>query len=139
VRIPAGAETGARVRVPGEGQFGIGGGPRGDLFLVVTVKPDALYERKGEDLTVEVSVPLTTAVLGGEVPVPTPDGKRLILTIPPETQNGQIFRLTGKGMPRLKGDGAGNLYARVAVQLPKRLTPREKQLFEELARMRTAD
>jgi DnaJ-class molecular chaperone len=138
VRIPAGAETGTRVRVPGEGQFGIGGGPRGDLFLVVTVKPDTAYERKGEDLTVDVAVPLTTAVLGGEVPVPTPDGKRLILTIPPETQNGQTFRLTGKGMPRLKGDGAGNLYARIMVQLPKRLTPREKQLFEELARMRSA-
>ncbi|MFI5272027.1 MAG: DnaJ C-terminal domain-containing protein [Ktedonobacterales bacterium] len=138
VLIPAGAETGTRVRVPGEGQFGANGGPRGDLYLIVTVKPDASFERKGEDLTVDVQVPLTTAVLGGEVRVPTPDGKRLILTIPAETQNGQAIRLSNKGMPRLKGDGAGNLYARVQVVLPRRLSPRERELFQELARVHEA-
>src|SRR5579871_304365 len=136
VRIPAGVDTGSKVRIAGEGQIGIGGGQRGDLFLVVTVKPDATFERKGDDLTVDVPTPLTMAILGGEVPVPTPDGKRLILTIPPETQNGQTFRLSGKGMPHLRGEGAGNLFARIQVQLPQHLSPRERQLFEELARLR---
>lgn len=138
VRIPAGVDTGSRVRVAGEGNPGIGGGPKGDLYLVVTVKPDADFERKGDDLTVDVPVPLTVAVLGGEVPVPTPDGKRLLLTVPPETQNAQTFRLTGKGMPKLRGEGAGNLIARIQVTLPRKLSPREKQLFEELAKLRAA-
>jgi DnaJ-class molecular chaperone len=138
VRIPAGVDTGARVRVAGEGQPGTGGGARGDLYLLVNVKPDPAFERRGDDLTVDVPVPLTTAVLGGEVPVPTPDGRRLLLTIPPETQNGQIFRLAGKGMPRLRDGGAGNLLARVQVVLPRPLGPRERELFEELARLRAA-
>ena len=138
VHIPAGVDTGSRVRVAGEGNPGIGGGPKGDLYLVVTVKADANFERKGDDLTVDVAVPLTTAVLGGEVPVPTPDGKRLLLTIPAETQNAQTFRLTGKGMPRLRGEGAGNLIARIQVTLPSKLSPKEKQLFEELAKLHTA-
>src|SRR5262249_57302641 len=106
VRIPAGVDTGARVRVAGEGQPGPSGAPSGDLYIVITVTPDPTFERKGDDLVTEISVPLTTAVLGGEAPVALPDGKRLILTIPPETQNGQTFRLAGKGMPRPKGDGA---------------------------------
>ena len=138
VNIPAGVDTGSRVKVAGEGQPGIGGGQRGDLYLVVAVKPDPLFERKGDDLAVDVPVPLVTAVLGGEAPVPTPDGRRLLLTIPPETQNGQTFRLGGKGMPRLKGGGAGNLLARVQVILPRQLSPQEKKLFEELARVRPA-
>lgn len=138
VRIPAGVDTGARVRVAGEGQPGLLGGPRGDLFLIVTVKPDPMFERKGDDLTVEAPTPLLTAMLGGETPVPTPDGKRLLLTIKPETQNGQVFRLAGKGMPHLKGEGAGNLMARIQVVLPTRLNAKEKQLFEELAKQRAA-
>ena len=138
VRIPAGVETGSRVRVAGEGQPGLLGGPRGDLYLIVNVKSDPMFERKGDDLIVDVQAPLTTAILGGEVPVPTPDGKRLLLTVKPETQNGQIFRLAGKGMPHLKGEGAGNLMARIQVVLPTRLTAKEKQLFEELAKQRAA-
>jgi DnaJ-class molecular chaperone len=138
VRIPPGADNGSRIKVTGEGQVGIGGGQRGDLILVVRVKPDSLFERKGDDLTVDVPIPLTMAVLGGEAPIPTPDGKRLILTIPAETQNGQSFRLSGKGMPHMRGQGAGNLFARVQVQLPQRLSSRERELFEELARLHTA-
>jgi DnaJ-class molecular chaperone len=138
VRIPPGADTGSKVKVAGEGQIGQGGGPRGDLLLVVTVKPDPTFERKGDDLTVDVPVPLTMAILGGEAPVPSPDGRRLILTIPAETQNGQAFRLSGKGMPHMRGQGAGNLFARIQVQLPQRLTSRERELFEELARLHTA-
>ena len=136
VRIPPGVENGSRVRVAGEGQPGIGGGPRGDLFLVITIRPDPNFERKGDDLTTEVAVDLTTAMLGGEAPVTTPDAKRLLLTIPPETQNGQEFRLTGKGMPNLRTGVRGNLYARIRVLLPTRLTPHEKELFAELARTR---
>jgi DnaJ-class molecular chaperone len=138
VKIPAGVDTGSRVRVAGEGQPGSGGGPRGDLFLVVAVKPDPTFERKGDDLIEDVPVPLTTAVLGGEVPVLLPDGKRVLLTIPPETQNGQTFLLRGKGMPRLRGGGQGNLLARVRVVLPTRLTPRERELFQALQHERAA-
>jgi DnaJ-class molecular chaperone len=136
VRIPAGVDTGARVRLAGEGQPGVGGAPNGDFYLVITVEADPSFERKGDDLLTDVPVPLTTVMLGGQVPVPTPDGKRLLLTIPPETQNGQTFRLASKGMPRLRGGGAGNLLARVQVVLPRGLRPEEKRLFEELASRR---
>jgi DnaJ-class molecular chaperone len=139
VKIPSGVDNGSRIRVAGEGQPGIGGGPRGDLFLVISVKPDSIYERKGDDLYADIDVDLVTAMLGGEVPVPAPDGRRLILTIPAETQNGRMFRLANKGMPRLRGDGNGNLFARVKVVLPMGLTGEERKLFEQLARSRGAE
>ncbi len=138
VRIPAGVDTASKVRVAGEGQPGLGGGPRGDLYLIVTVIPDPNFERKGDDLFTDIPVDLTTAMLGGEVPVTLPDKKRLLLTIPAETQNGQEFRLSGKGMPRVRDGIRGNLYARVKVLLPTRLTPEERALFETLARLRPA-
>jgi DnaJ-class molecular chaperone len=138
VKIPAGVDNGSRIRVAGEGQPGIGGGPRGDLNLVINVKPDEAFERKGDDLYVNVDVDLVSAMLGGEVAVPTPDGRKLLLTIPPETQNQRLFRLAGKGMPHLKGDGSGNLFARVKVVLPTNLTTEERGLFEKLARSRGA-
>jgi len=139
VKIPSGVDNGSRIRVAGEGQPGIGGGPRGDLFLVISVKSDSIYERKGDDLYADIDVDLVTAMLGGEVPVPAPDGRRLILTIPAETQNGRMFRLANKGMPRLRGDGSGNLFARVKVVLPMGLTDEERKLFEQLARSRGAE
>jgi DnaJ-class molecular chaperone len=136
VKIPAGVDNGSKIRVAGEGQPGIGGGPRGDLFLVISVKPDPTFERKGDDLHVNVDVELVKAMLGGEVAVPTPDGRRLLLTIPAETQNDRPFRLTGKGMPRLRSEGSGNLYAHVKVKLPMHLSDEERGLFEQLARSR---
>jgi DnaJ-class molecular chaperone len=136
VKIPAGAAEGLRVRVAGKGEPGLGGGAAGDLYLVVNIKPHALFERDGDDLRVRVPTPLYTAVLGGEVMVPTPKGTRLALKVPPETPNGQRMRLTGQGMPRLKGSGRGDLFAEIAVELPKNLTAREKELFSELARLR---
>ena len=136
VKIPAGVDNGSKIRVAGEGQPGIGGGPRGDLYLVISVKPDAQFERKGNDLYTDIDVDLTTAMLGGEVPVPLPDGRRLALTIPPETQNGRLFRLTGKGMPRLREEGSGTLFARVKVVLPMQLSDEERGLFEQLAHKR---
>lgn len=138
VKIPAGVDNGSKIRVAGEGQPGIGGGPRGDLFLVISVKPDALYERKGDDVYLDFEVDLVTAILGGEAPIPLLDGRKVTLTIPPETQNGRVFRLAGKGMPRLRGEGNGNLFARLKAVLPMNLTEKERALFEELARMRGA-
>jgi len=138
VKIPAGVENGSRIRVASEGQPGTAGGPRGDLYLVISVKPDALYERKGDDLSLDCEVELVTAMLGGEAQVVLPDGRKLVLTIPPETQNGRVFRLAGKGMPRLRGDGSGNLFARVKVVLPTQLSEEERGLFEQLARIRGA-
>src|SRR5258708_13366658 len=91
VKIPSGVDNGSRIRVAGEGQPGIGGGPRGDLFLVISVKSDSIYERKGDDLYADIDVDLVTAMLGGEVPLPPPDGPKLILTTPPETQNRPLF------------------------------------------------
>ncbi len=136
VKIPAGVDNGSKIRIAGEGQPGYGGGPRGDLNLIISVKPDPRFERKGEDLYEDVEVDLFTAMLGGGVPVPTPEGRRLMLTIPSETQNGRVFRLAGKGMPRLRGEGNGNLYITVKVKLPVNLTSEERELFEQLARGR---
>jgi DnaJ-class molecular chaperone len=136
VKVPAGVQTGSRVRVSGEGQPGMGGGTAGDLFLVVTVRPHRLFERKGDDLYVEVEVPLTEAVLGGEAHVPTPKGSRLALRIPPETQNGRQFRLAGQGMPHLSSSRRGDLYAKVKVVLPTGLNDEQRALFERLAEVR---
>jgi len=136
VKIPAGVDNGSKIRVAGEGQPGLGGGPRGDLFLVISVKPDSMYERKGDDLYLDIDVDLVKAMLGGEVPVPLPDGRKLVLSVPPETQNGRMFRLAGKGMPHLRSDYSGNLYARVKVVLPMHLSGTERELFEQLARSR---
>ena len=100
------------------------------------IAPDSHYELKSDDLYVDVPVELVDAVLGAEVPVPTPDGKSVMMRIPAETQNGQVFRLAGQGMPKLKGGERGGLFVRVQVRLPKGLTPREKKLFAELAQLR---
>lgn len=139
VKIPPGVDNGSKIRVAGEGQPGSNGGPRGDLYFVITVKADPLYERKGDDLYTDVDVELVAAILGGEVAVPTPDGRKLSLKIPPETQNGTTFRLGGKGMPHLRGEGNGNLYARVKVVLPQHLSSEERALFEQLARTRGSE
>lgn len=136
VKVPAGVSDGSRVRVAGKGSPGQGGGPPGDLYLVVSVKPHPRFSRDGDDLTVAVEVPLATAVLGGEAHVPTPRGTRLALKLPPETQNGQRFRLGGQGMPRLDGSGRGDLYAEARVVLPTGLSERERELFSELATLR---
>jgi DnaJ-class molecular chaperone len=132
VKIPAGVATGAKVRVAGEGQPGMGGGRKGDLLLVVTVRPHSRFERRGDDLLEEVDVPLTTAVLGGEAEVPTVTAK-VMLKIPPLTQNGRVFKLGGLGMPHLGKTGKGDLQARVRVRLPEKLTDEQKALFEELS------
>jgi curved DNA-binding protein len=134
VKVPPGVKDGSRVRLAGKGGTG-SGGVRGDLYLVTSVKPHRLFERRGDDLYVGVAVPLVVAILGGEVQVPTLKGK-LALKIPPETQNGRSFRLKGQGMPHLGDSARGDLLARVNVVLPTNLTPQEKELFKQLGKLR---
>jgi molecular chaperone DnaJ len=134
VKIPAGVKSGSRVRIAGKGGEGRGGA-RGDLYLAVSIKPHKLFERQGDDLLVNTDVPLMTAVLGGTVNVNTLKGK-LELKIPPETQNGRVFRLGGQGMPRLGKESRGDLKARVNIQIPTDLTQEEKELFRRLGEMR---
>jgi curved DNA-binding protein len=138
VKIPAGADTGTRVRVAGKGAPGAAGGPPGDLYLSIELLPNSRFERHGEDIETTVPVDLYTAVLGDEVAVPTPGGRSGMLRIPPETQNGQKFRLRGQGMPVLnRPKERGDLYAVVEIRLPEHLTPQENELFEALRRLRT--
>ncbi len=135
-RIPAGVEDGARIRLSGQGMPGSNGGPAGDLYLIVHVLPHRLFERKGNDLHVKVDVPLTVAMLGGEVLVPTIGGK-VMLKLPAETPNGKVFRLKGKGMLIGNAPGScGDLHVETRVVLPKNLSEEERSLFEELARLR---
>lgn len=135
VGIPAGVADGVRVRIPGAGGAGRGGGPPGDLYLKVNVRPHPVFERHGRDLFVEVPVPLTTAVLGGQVDVPTLDG-RVELVIPPETQNGRIFCLPDLGLPDPHEPGRrGDLYVRLRVVLPQNLSAEQRGLFEQLRRL----
>ncbi len=135
VRIPAGVGDGSRVRIAGEGEQGSGGAPSGDLYLRVRLASHPLFERKGRDLYVKVPLPVTTAVLGGEVEVPTISGKTVRLKIPGLTQNGQMFRLKGYGMPAVgKPEDKGDAYARVEIQLPTELSPEARQHYEALAK-----
>ena len=136
VRIPAGVNDGSRVRVSGEGEQGVGGAQAGDLYLRVRLSPHPVFERKGRDLYVKVPVPVPTAVLGGEADVQTIGGKPARLRIPALTQNGQMFRLKGYGMPAIgKPDDKGDLYARVEVQLPTELSAAEREHYEALAKL----
>ena len=136
VRIPAGVGDGSRVRISGEGEQGSGGGQSGDLYLRVRLAPHPRFERKGRDLYTHVAVPLTTVVLGGDVEVPTLSGRTLRLKIPPNTQNGQVFRLKTHGMPQVgKPEERGDLYATVEVQLPRALTTEQRQHYEALQKL----
>ena len=136
VRIPAGVGDGSRVRVSGEGERGVGGAESGHLYLRVRLAPHPVFERKGRDLHVAVRVPVTTAVLGGEADVRTLAGKPARLRIPPETQNGQVFRLKGYGMPAIgKPEDTGDLYARIEVQVPTGLTDEEREHYAALRKL----
>jgi molecular chaperone DnaJ len=137
VKIPAGVEDGSRVRIAGKGQQGVGGGTPGDLFLVVSLKKHHLFERKDNDLYIDISVPLTTAMLGGEVQVPTLKGVKLALKIPAETPNEKVFRLSGQGMPVLGSTAKGDLLVKMKVVLPKSLSAEEKALFTRLKEIRS--
>lgn len=134
-RIPAGVDTGTRIRLAGQGEPGHSGGPAGDLYLVTQVRSDPRFERDGSTLTTRVNGPLTTLVLGGEIEVPTPTG-RVALRIPSGTADGQTFRLRGQGMPSAGSPSQrGDLVVEVHAELPRTLSSEERRLFEELARL----
>jgi molecular chaperone DnaJ len=137
VKIPAGVKDGSRIRIATEGGAGRGKGDRGDLYLVVRILPHKLFERRGDDLYTEVSVPLAVAMLGGEVTLSSLNG-RLCLKIPAETQNSRVFRLAEKGMPKLGSAGRGSMFAKVKVVLPTGLSEEERRLFERLRSLRAA-
>jgi len=136
VRIPPGVKDGARVRVPGEGESGLDGGTAGDLYLRIRLLPHERFERRGDDLHVRVSVPITTAALGGQADVPTLEGKPVRLKIPELTQSGQVFRIRNKGMPVMKKAGEhGDLYVAIDIEMPTSLSPEQRAHYEALARL----
>ncbi|OCG45332.1 molecular chaperone DnaJ [Gilliamella sp. Choc5-1] len=138
VTIPAGVDTGNRIRLSGEGEAGLNGAPSGDLYVQVQVKPHTIFERDGANLHCEIPINIVLASLGGEVEVPTLNGK-VSLTIPAETQTGKMFRLRGKGIKSLRGNAVGDLYCHVVVETPVNLTSKQKELLKELGESFKAD
>jgi molecular chaperone DnaJ len=129
VRIPAGVRDGTKIKLKGKGEAGWGGAPAGDLFVVTRVEPSKLYERRGDDLVLEVPVSFDEAALGATVEIPTPDG-RVSLKIPPGTQDGKLLRVKERGAPKLKGTGRGDLLARLRVQVPSKLSKAQREALE---------
>ena len=134
VKIPPGIDDGNRIRLSGEGDTSPNGGANGDLYIFVSVAPHRLFERNGADLHCRIPVSMVDAALGTEMAVPNPDGSKLNVRVPEGSQNGRKLRLRGKGMPRLKGGGArGDLYVHLQVEIPVRITPRQRELLQEFA------
>ncbi len=131
VNIPAGVEDGTRIRLSGEGEAGLRGGPTGDLYIFLSLQPHAFFQRDGADLYCRVPVSMVTATLGGAFEVPTVDGGKAQVKIPEGTQSGKRFRLTGKGMPVLRSKAAGDMYVQVDVETPRNLTKRQRELLAE--------
>ena len=132
-KIPRGVRTGSKIRLKGEGNPGFNG-TRGDLYLNIKLQEDKFFTLKGDDIYCKIPVYFTDAAIGGKIKVPTPDGKEVEMTIPPATQNEQKFRLLGLGMPSIKGNSRGNMIVEVKIQMPEKVTEKEKQLFQELAK-----
>ncbi|WP_424975936.1 molecular chaperone DnaJ [Dinoroseobacter sp. S124A] len=131
VNIPAGVETGTRIRLAGEGDAGMRGGPSGDLYIFIEVQEHAIFQRDGLDLFCRVPVSMSSAALGGDVEVPTIDGGRSRVKIPSGSQSGRQMRLRGKGMPALRGAGTGDMFIELAVETPVNLTSRQRELLKE--------
>jgi molecular chaperone DnaJ len=130
VKIPAGVDEGDRIRLAGEGEAGVNGGPSGDLYVVIQVRPHPVFQRDGDDLHCEMPVSFATAALGGEIEIPTLEGQARI-RIPPETQSGKVFRLRGKGVKGVRSHAPGDLHCHVLVETPINLTERQKELLRE--------
>jgi molecular chaperone DnaJ len=135
VKIPPGVETGSRLRLTGEGEPGSGGGPSGDLYIVINVKEHPLFTREGDDIWCEVPISFTTAALGGEIEVPTLASGKVKLKVPPGVQTGKVFKLKGKGIANVQGYGLGDEMVKVVVETPTNLTQRQKELLTEFARL----
>ena len=133
VKIPKGMTTGKKLRLAGKGNPGPFGGPRGDLYIQVVLIEDPVFSIEDQDLTTHREVKLTEALLGTTISVPTLDDKQYSLKIPPGTKNGTRMRLTGHGLPSMKGGKKGDLFVRIHIQIPKHLTDEQKKLVEELA------
>jgi molecular chaperone DnaJ len=131
VKIPAGVKDGTRIKLKGKGEAGYGGASAGDLYVVTRVEPSKLYERRGDDLIVQVPVSFSVAALGGSVEAQTPEGP-VSLKIPSGTEDGKLLRIKGRGAPRLKGSGNGDVLARIRIEVPKRLSKKERELLEQL-------
>jgi molecular chaperone DnaJ len=131
VKIPAGVDEGDRIRLAGEGEHGVNGGPPGDLYVQIHLKQHTVFQRDHNDLHCEMPISFTTAALGGEIEIPTLDGAAAI-KIPPETQSGRVFRLRGKGIKGVRSHTHGDLMCHVVVETPVNLTERQKELLREL-------
>src|SRR3954447_3821094 len=134
VKIPAGVKDGTRIKMNGKGEAGFGGAAAGDLYVVTRVEPSKIYERRGDDLLVSVAVPYSTAALGGKVEVPTPEGA-VQLSVPSGTEDGKLLRIKGRGAPRLKGSGKGDVLARIKIQVPKKVNKKQRELLEALQKV----
>jgi molecular chaperone DnaJ len=134
VSIPAGVEDGTRIRLAGEGEAGVRGGPAGDLYLFLSIKPHEFFQRDGADIFCRVPIAMTAAALGGQIDVPTVDGGQTRVKIPEGTETGKQFRLKGKGMPVLRSKVTGDMYIQVDVETPKNLTRRQRELLDEFER-----
>ncbi|HEV8645271.1 MAG TPA: molecular chaperone DnaJ [Burkholderiales bacterium] len=138
VKIPAGVDEGDRIRLSGEGEAGVNGGPAGDLYVVIHIRPHEVFSREGNDLHCEMPISITRAALGGEIEIPTLDGYAKI-RIPPETQTGKVFRLRGKGIKGVRSNAYGDLLCHVVLETPVNLTPRQKELLQELEEINERD
>ena len=139
VNIPAGIDDGTRIRVAGEGEAGLRGGPAGDLYIFVSIRPHEFFQRDGADLYCKVPISMTTAALGGSFEVATMDGAKTRVKVPEGTQHGRQFRLKGKGMPVLRQPQTGDLYIQVAVETPQNLSKRQRELLEEFEGLSSKD
>jgi molecular chaperone DnaJ len=135
VNIPAGIEDGTRIRLAGEGEAGLRGGPAGDLYIFLSIKPHAFFQRDGADIFCRVPVSITTAALGGQFEVPTLDGERTRVKVPEGAQTGRQFRLKGKGMPVMRSRQTGDMYVQIVVETPQSLSRRQRELLEEFERV----